>query len=92
MPFPALDRFCFTVLDIHVHAGQLGLDDVSGGLPEKPPDDRRGNVRHGLGLLFRTAELRGSCYQHGGVFPLLVGQGHEPIRPTGAFFVPDGVI
>lgn len=43
-----LDRVRFTVLDFRVYASQLGVDDVGGGLPQEPPDDRRGNVRHGF--------------------------------------------
>ena len=81
---PSSDRVRVTVLDFHVHASQLGVDDGGGGLLEEPADDRSGNVRRRLRLRVWAAQLRGSCNQHGGVLSLLVGQGLEPMRPMGA--------
>lgn len=70
-------RLGAAVFHFRVHSGQLGADDVGGGLREESVDDCCRDARLWPRLPIRDVELRGDGRLDGGKLPVLVGQGDE---------------
>lgn len=77
----ALDspRLGAAVFDFPVHAGQLGADDLGGGLRKESVDNCRGDARLWPRLRVWVVELRWDGRLDGGKLSVLVGQGYEAI-------------